>query len=393
MDNKHIPEQVANFLEDNRIVFFEALRSIATEESIDYEINHSILALRGAQAEMRDINPVIISRAAVYHPSNFILYSYILYGIIPSLFCKQVDLRPSTKVSSVTEKVHGIINDVLPVPITIRAISQKSFADLTVDAQLVVFTGKYENSVRVMERHPQALFLFFGAGLNPFVVGPDFDCKYAARKAAESRLFNSGQDCMCPNVYFVHNSRADEFIRELCQFLNLYKEKKKLHGAIGASIFYEGVVDAAKNYLTMFSNHIIHGGHVDCMANLVEPTVLSSRIEDPLPTYEYFCPIFNVVRYENDEEVLRWLYKDANREYMMGASVFGAPTLALRLRDTHTVAENQTLFDIESGNVPFGGCGRRAGYAAFKGNIASRPLLISREVMLSFGPAEQKWSA
>ena len=43
---------------------------------------------------------------------------------------------------------------------------------------------------------------------------------------------------------------------------------------------------------------------------------------------------------------------------------------------------NQTLFELENPNKPFGGYGICSGYVSIKGEVISKPILISQEVKL-----------
>ncbi|XOS90912.1 hypothetical protein ACLMAB_19360 [Brevibacillus laterosporus] len=100
---------------------------------------------------------------------------------------------------------------------------------------------------------------------------------------------------------------------------------------------------------------------------------------------EFFCPIFHVVTYRDEQEVVDWLHAPERVESTLGASVFGVPELVEKLRSTHIVSENLSLYDIENGNHPFGGYGLQANYVCHQGNFTSRPLLISKEVSAVFG--------
>ena len=69
----------------------------------------------------------------------------------------------------------------------------------------------------------------------------------------------------------------------------------------------------------------------------------------------------------------------------MGASLYGCSGLLDYFEDTHVVAVDQTLFDIEDGNQPFGGYGEKASHIYFNNILEKRPILISAEISNAFG--------
>ncbi|MCU5480542.1 aldehyde dehydrogenase (NAD+) [Bacillus sp. TE9106W] len=364
----------------------DILTEIASYRAAEEEIAVAIETLRGADEEIKHYQPAHINKVAVYHSSNVVLYSYILYGVIPGAFSKRVYIRPSKQSAEILNRIHQLLNGDGAWPIEILNLSQRKFNQHIQGSDMVIFTGRYENSLDVMEQHPNALFLYFGSGVNPFIVGPDADIETAGKSAVDARTFNTGQDCMCPNVYFVHRSKQKEFIDKLISEVNqLTFGKRKESKAQINPIFYEGVADSISCFLSEYNDFIIFGGNVNIEDNVVETTILVSEIKSRLPANEFFGPVFNVVIYDENSEILEWLYLPENIESTMGISVFGAPLLAEVLTSQHMVAIDASLFDIESGNNEFGGYGCRANYVRFGNYHESRPLLISREVALLYG--------
>ena len=67
-------------------------------------------------------------------------------------------------------------------------------------------------------------------------------------------------------------------------------------------------------------------------------------------------------------------------ERSMGVSIFGDFDADCRLKEHYIMAFNQSFMDLEDGNLPFGGYGKKSSVISFKGQIHSYPVLISREV-------------
>ncbi|MCR8983016.1 aldehyde dehydrogenase family protein [Brevibacillus laterosporus] len=379
-------DKLISGIRTNKVELLDILTEIATYDSAEAEIESSIATLLGAEEEVERYNPPTIDRIAVYHSSNVLLYSYVLYAAIPSLFCKEILIRPSTKALSTMVKLHDFLMKQADIPSQLLPISQRKFREQAGQSDVVVFTGNYENSLKVQQTYPQALFLYFGAGINPFIIGEKANIEDASKRAVAARVYNSGQDCMCPNVYFVHENIKERFLATLIQDMKeLQIGKRNVPGNVIAPLFYEGLSEQAQDYLTQMKDRIVYGGAVDLSINYVEPTVVVSSLEKIGEVIEFFCPIFHVVTYRDEQEVVDWLHAPERVESTLGASVFGAPELVEKLRSTHIVSENLSLYDIENGNHPFGGYGLQANYVCHQGNFTSRPLLISKEVSVVFG--------
>ena len=54
-------------------------------------------------------NPPAIDRLSVFLPSNNVLYSYVLFGVIPSLYADRVDIRPSSRTRQTAVAVHQLL--------------------------------------------------------------------------------------------------------------------------------------------------------------------------------------------------------------------------------------------------------------------------------------------
>ncbi|AMA72210.1 MULTISPECIES: aldehyde dehydrogenase family protein [Aneurinibacillus] len=379
-------ERLVSGIRTNKVELLDILTEIATYDSAEAEIESSISTLLGAEEEVNLYNPPTINRIAVYHSSNVLLYSYVLYAAVPSLFCKEILIRPSTKSLSTMVKLHDFLMRQVDIPSRLLPISQREFRAQVGQPDVVVFTGNYKNSLNVQKTYPQSLFLYFGAGINPFIIGQKANIEDASKRAVAARVYNSGQDCMCPNVYFVHENIKDRFLNTLIQDIEkLQIGERNIPGNVITPLFYDGLSKQAQDYLIQMKDRIVYGGKVDLSINFVEPTVVVSPLEKIGNVIEFFCPIFHVVTYRDEQEVVDWLHAPERVESTLGASVFGVPELVEKLRSTHIVSEDLSLYDIENGNHPFGGYGLQANYVCYQGSFISRPLLISKEVSIAFG--------
>lgn len=383
-------QSMAEFLDEQKDEILKILTPIATYQSILDEIERSKkILLSGAEEILRE-DPALVKKIAVFHSSNVLLYSYMLYGVIPSAFAERIYIRPSLQVKAETFAIHRLFQK-FKLAIEVSVLNQKMFIDNVSDSDVAIFTGKYENSIAVKSQFHSALFLFFGSGANATVLGEDVDVDKVLPSLISSRLFNSGQDCLCSNIFFLPESISGYFLSRLKDSLSLLKFSTR-DCPLGdySSIFYQNVTESVSEYLQQYSRYIVHQGKMDVKNKYIDPVVLFSNLEDNLPCIEFFAPVFNLVVYKDIQDVIQWLMRPENLERALGLSVYGNVGTHRSLANHYMIAHNQTLFAVENGNLPFGGYGIKANYVSYKGKMSSYPILISREIAKHFGRASKE---
>jgi aldehyde dehydrogenase (NAD+) len=386
---------VRDLLADDPADVIRLLTEISTHRAASYEIQAAVETLDGAADEINRHRPGLVEDVAVFMPSNVILYSYVLYLLVPGLFSRRLVFRPSSQVHEQTLALHRLLAPVHGLPIEPREVSQRAFMrDSVAPADVVVFTGAYQNAEVIRPQLDQRqLFLYLGAGINPFVVLPDADLELAARDAAAIRLLNSGQDCLAPDLFLVPAEHLHTFVDLLVGELKglrygPYTDPEADYGPI----FYDGALEAAALHLSRHRAQIVHGGSVDFRDRHVEPSVLVNPFAEKLPVHEFFTPIFNIVDYPDRAALTRLLTSGAFSERALGATVYGAAgsaeELAGALARRHTVTVNTTLDAVDDGNQPFGGYGPMANYIGRAGRLHVEPILVSKAVADHIGAAQ-----
>lgn len=369
----------------------ELLCQISTRCAVEYEIDAAIRTLRGAFDEVEHHAPVRVDRLAAFMPSNVILYSYVLYLLVPSLYVERLEFRPASAVREQTLALHELLRPLHGLNIEARAVSQRAFVrDSASKARLVVFTGAYQNAetIRAQLCRDQ-VFIFLGSGVNPFVVVPGARVRQAVTDLVTIRMLNSGQDCLAPDLVLVHEAIADEFIRELIQRIHALRYGPYTNPEVDyGPVYYRDALDTTARFLSQHRDTIVHGGGIDFRSGRVEPAVIVDNFDPRTEVDEFFAPIFNVRRFSDLELLAQVLDTGVFAERALGASVYGeAPDLVRVLRRRHTVAVNATLLSFDDGNVPFGGYGPMANYVAFGGKLHVSPILISKTVAECLGAA------
>lgn len=167
------------------------------------EYRRSKKALEHVQRERILKRAPLIKQYCVYLPYNNVLYSYVLYAIVPSLLANQVFVRPAFLSAGVAVAIHDLLIKKLEGNISLRPWSRSEFLTAIVpQSQVVAFTGKYSNLPEVTSsiRNDQ-LLIYGGDGLVSFIVHRDADIEMAVEGAIFDRLYASGQDCICPDLF------------------------------------------------------------------------------------------------------------------------------------------------------------------------------------------------
>ncbi|KWT63779.1 hypothetical protein ADL21_00930 [Streptomyces albus subsp. albus] len=366
----------------------DAVLSILTEISPHHtaraEIRSFLATLDGAEEEIRRTRPGCVPRAAVFMPSNIPLYSYALYMLVASLYTDRITFRPSSEIKSQLQRLHDLLAPVHGLPIELFELSQRKFVTGPVrDADLLVFTGNYSHAETIREGLAEdQLFLFFGRGINPFVIAPDADFKRAVHDLTSIRLYNSGQDCFGPDVVFAPQGRTEEFLDLLsAKLASLRFGQNSDPAADYGPICYDSALVNCSDYLVRHARRIRHGGRIDLPSRRVEPTVLLWGFDDKIPLDEMFAPVFNVVAYPSARRLRERLSSPYFSERALGAMVYGNdPETVEVLSRRHRTCVDHTLLDAEDGNHPFGGFGLMANYLSYGGERHAEPLLISQAV-------------
>jgi acyl-CoA reductase-like NAD-dependent aldehyde dehydrogenase len=364
----------------------EALVEVATHGSAVDEIHRSVRVLAGSGWELARSKPPQTRQLAVFLPSNNVLYSYTLFIAIPALFTAEVTARPSARVDATFRRIHEMLGDdverATKARIDIVEQSQRRFLQTCTKASAVVFTGQFSNSLGIADQLPDdCLFLTLGSGPNPLVVGETADVERVIDDLINARLYNSGQDCLCPDITFVHSSIETEFVDGLADLVSSIEVgDRRSPDTRVAPLVYPDAAAQASGFLRVHADDVVTGGRVDREASIIEPTVLRLPFDPQFHPPELFSPIFPVVAYDDVKDVREWLHSPIERDRGMYLSVYGEETLMGSVIGTSVNCFDQITLDAEDGNRPFGGFGVQASNVRVAGTVAARPLLISKEM-------------
>ncbi|NHB89317.1 aldehyde dehydrogenase family protein [Photorhabdus tasmaniensis] len=369
-----------NVIRKNREGIINILTEISTYKSASSEVRSSISTLKKARIELLSSKPINIDSLAVFHPSNVILYSFILYVIIPRAYTKKIYMKPASVVKSQTLRIVEYFKDEFGEDfVELCTVGQRKFTKIAKGCEFSVFTGKYENFVEVKSKAPETVHFFFGSGFNPVVVEDIVCIEKVTTDIITARTFNSGQDCIGPDIIFVNERYKDEFRDNLVAKIRDLKIGRRDEKDTDICDYY---YDSAKSFNNAYFIENYSRVSVDLRNNsLVGPVLLESDNLNEEGDIEFFGPVFNVKYYKKIEDVESILFSDRYLKRAMGLSIYGSLPSVARLSERYTIAFDQSYIDIEDGNKPFGGYGIEASSIHYGSVCIAKPILISEDIL------------
>lgn len=377
---------IASELERKRNAIIKMLVQIETLQMAQLEINKSIRALRTYSREM----PYLMSRepvgkVGVILPFNTPLYGLILYCFGPLLSGNRVFAKPSSFSYEVTKAIYDCcIRSHLGEILTLHEPGRWFLSQLCLEqekVQVLSFTGRWDSVEPILGFIPDNVrVIYSGSGYNPFLVLSNADLVGAARTAIISRLWNSGQDCLATERFYIEDEVYDEFVDILLELVSTVRcgentQSDVLVGPLVSDAAVEHVQSLFKN--AGASVRLLHAGKIQ--DRLITPFVFEAFPNSVLTLSEKYAPVFVVVKCENRDALL---YHANETAFALGATVFGDDDFLIpRLAAAH-VAHNSSVLEIEDedAHVPFGGY-RNSGFVRHKAtnHYSAGPILYSVE--------------
>ncbi|MEK7059800.1 MAG: aldehyde dehydrogenase family protein [Patescibacteria group bacterium] len=378
--------KLADQISNKRSEIHKLLSSYETWEVIEHEIASSIDALRGVNVEYDDFaQPAKNITACCFLPVNMPLYSLVLYAVLPSYYFETIYVRPGASLSKFVPKLVDIL-DLKGLgfdQVKLRDLPAKLFIDLFArDSDVIIFSGKYSNAVLLERQCPESMLIFEGTGPCPFFVFENADIELTVQKLVDMRCFNSGQDCVAPDVIFVHKDKFDQLTNSLAGALKQVPVGDSRDKSVRvAQMVKEKYLFAVQEWLETNHELIMFGGEIDTKRLIIHPTILSQNIKMHKGAFkELFSPVFYVLVYDDDQALLEKLNAPIFKERSMYACVFGDNQAITKQLELCTVLKNMTVNDQEDGNKAYGGYGSIANFVSYKGLRQARPLLLSRDI-------------
>jgi aldehyde dehydrogenase (NAD+) len=254
---------------------------------------------------------------------------------------------------------------------------------------MIFFTGSTSLGRHVMSaaaEHLTPLVLELG-GKSPCIVDREADLRIAARRIAWGKWLNAGQTCIAPDYLLVH-----EDIREALM-ASIIRETEIMYGRNPAdSPHFPRIVNSEsfRRLSSMLSQgKILYGGST-CEEDLyIAPTLIEpANTDDLVMTEEIFGPLLPILGFRQLDEAISFVNA---REKPLALYYFGRPREARRViagTDSGTVGINDTVMQIASSRLPFGGVGN-SGFGKYHGKDSFMAFSHKRSLLIT--PARPDW--
>jgi len=368
----------------NKSSLLPLLMTVETAATAEDEIEKSVRALRTYHRELDMIQErEPIGTVLVSLPFNNPLYSLILYSFGPLIGGNRVIIRPSAITRDVVIAILHLFPEISDeLGLTIFEGSGKDFiqkASRSDEVQGLIFAGNWDNVTRLMSDFPpNKRLIYCGSGINPFVVDKDaldsIGMNHVSRLIVDSKIYNSGQDCLCTERIFVHHTLCDSLLNALeSAILSL---KVGDFGDVNADI--NPLLGGIANSAQAIANRASHADWIIPFRKegaLVYPSLAYAAIDSEIVNSEKFSPVFTVAGFDSYHQLDRAL----DFQYMFGVTICGSYSsdilcLYPHVTKTETVISNES----EDAHVPFGGR-RRSGFVKLDSSIHDGPILYSVE--------------
>lgn len=224
--------------------------------------------------------------------------------------------------------------------------------------------------MRAAAEHLTPVTLELG-GQSPTIVAGDANLRTAVDRVASGRFANAGQTCIAPNHVFVHSSLEAEFHELMAEALRRrYGDDPSQSPHLGRIVNERhaerlaGLIDGGGYDSVSF------GGQFSVADRYVAPTVLRGvRMDAPVMQEEIFGPLLPVVPFDDLDEPIAAI-NAGDKPLALYLFTGSDATIERVLAETSSggVAINDSLLQVMTGEMPFGGVGA-SGQGAYHGRI------------------------
>jgi len=370
---------------NHKAIMDELLKYESFEAAKD-EIWHSLDCLNNISQELKWLSYGKVNLLCSIIPINLPLYSLVLFGIIPGFMSNEVIVRPPILMIDILKKIIELLNLKKLMPhIKFIYLERSLFGEAYISvADVVIFTGRYENAKLVQKICPKALFIYDGTGVNPIIIADSAQIELAVKKTIKTRIFNSGQDCAGPDVIFIHEkilyTLKDALLSELTKLkIGDYQNRDVRIGPL----IKKDILPEVNDFFHKHAKSLIYGGRIDMDKGIIYPTVFIEDIDEieKFTLTEFFSPVFYLCVYHHNSDIQRIFSQKSYSDFAMYVSFFVESQPDIEIPNS-VILHNQIPNDIERGNNPYGGYGPKANFISYEGVNYHRPLLISREICM-----------
>lgn len=279
-----------------------------------------------------------------------------LIGAIAAGNC--VMLKPSANTPATSKALKELLETALPDTVfVVEGSREENKSLLEIPFDYILFTGSGPVGKEVMRaaaEHLTPVTLELG-GKSPVIVDKSAKIAKTARRILFGKLVNSGQTCIAPDYVWVHKKKKDQLVKALIR-----EAERMLKGDFQAQwvrIVNEKHRDRLRGYLE--DQEILWQKQVDEeLGHLPLTFVDEPSWDSPLMQEEIFGPILPILTFSSIEEVID---KQKSLPKPLALYVFSkSKKTQRRILEELSFGSgciNDTLLQISSSHLPFGGVG------------------------------------
>jgi aldehyde dehydrogenase (NAD+) len=247
----------------------------------------------------------------------------------------------------------------------------------------IFFTGSCKVGKYVMQKASENLIpvsLELG-GKNPCVVAADARLDFASKRIVWGKFMNAGQTCICSDYILVDKKVKDRLLELITDKIRLYYGENPAESNDYARIINQE--NTRRLSALIETGQIVAGGKVDTERCYIAPTVIKDvKPDDPIMQKEIFGPILPVIDFENFDEVYEIIEKNPKplAAYIFTRDKKLAHNFLMKTR-TGTAAVNETVLQIASPYLPYGGVGY-SGIGKYHGRKSFETFSNTRSVLI-----------
>ena len=320
-----------------------------------------------------------------------------------------VILKPSAYSPATSAVIASLLRDAFPSDYIAcveggREVNQDLLAQ---EFDYIFFTGSVAVGKLVMESASKRLTpvtLELG-GKSPCVVDKSADVDLSAKRAAWGKCINSGQTCVAPDYFLVHEDVKDAFVAKFREHVTRFYGENPHENAEFPRIVNRHHFDRLSSLVAgarAQAGRTVTGGRVSAETLKIEPAIIEGvSWDDPVMAEEIFGPIVPVITWRDEDEIVR---KILARPRPLALYVFTRDTAQAR-RITGSIpfgggCVNDTIMHVATHTLPFGGTGA-SGMGGYHGkwsfdtftrvkSVVEKPLWA--DVPLRYAPFGRKYS-
>ncbi len=394
------------------------MEAFLSEISVVYtEINHTLKHLDDWMADDRQPTPLLVQPGSSYvvkEPKGVVLiiapwnypFQLLMAPIIAALAAGNVVVAKPAHESAHTARVLETVLDAA-FPDELVTVIQGEGADVIppiIEAypfDHIFFTGSPPVGRSIMRQaatHLTPVTLELG-GKSPGIVDKGANLKVAARRLVHGKFINAGQTCIAPDHLWVHESVRAELIAELKEAIRDFFGDDPQQSPDYGRLIHDKRMERMLELLE--GAEVLSGGTFDTADRYMEPTLVDAPAMDPpLMQEEIFGPIWPVLSWSDEDELLSGLRKNA---YPLACYIFtDSASFSDRLIREFSFGGgcvNNTLMHLVNPDLPFGGV-KTSGMGAYHGKRGFDTFSHEKSVLdsgtwvdpgMRYPPYNEKW--